>query len=52
MDLILESLAFVWDSAEDVAPIVIFLFAFQLLVLRARIPNLKRILVEHICTFL
>jgi hypothetical protein len=45
MDLILESLAFVWDSAEDVAPIVIFLFAFQLLVLRARIPNLKRILV-------
>ena len=45
MDLILEALAFVWDSAEDVAPIVIFLFAFQLLVLRARIPNLKRILV-------
>ena len=45
MDLILEVLAFVWDSAEDVAPIVIFLFAFQLLVLRERIPNLKQILV-------
>ena len=45
MDLILEILEFVWDSAEDVAPIVIFLFAFQLLVLRERIPNLKQILV-------
>jgi hypothetical protein len=45
MDMILEALLFVWDSAEDVAPIVMFLFAFQLLVLRARIPNLKQILV-------
>ena len=45
MDLILESLAFIWDSAEDVAPVVIFLFAFQLLVLRERMPNLGPILV-------
>jgi hypothetical protein len=45
MDLILEMLAFIWDSAEDVAPVVIFLFAFQLLVLRQRIPNLGPILV-------
>lgn len=45
MDMIFEALVFVWDSAEDVAPIVVFLFAFQLLVLRARIPNLKQILV-------
>ncbi len=45
MDLILEMLLFVWDSAEDVAPIVLFLVAFQLLVLRERIPNLKQILV-------
>ena len=45
MDLILEALAFVWDSAKDVAPIVIFLFLFQLLVLRERIPNFGRILV-------
>ena len=45
MDLILESLSFVWDSALDVAPIVLFLFAFQLFVLRERIPNLDQILV-------
>ena len=45
MDLILESIAFVWDSAEDVAPIVLFLFAFQLLVLRERIANLGQVLV-------
>lgn len=45
MDLIRESLAFVWNSARDVVPIVIFLFAFQLFVLRARIPNFKQIVV-------
>jgi hypothetical protein len=45
MELILESLGFVWDSAVDVAPIVVFLFAFQLFVLRERIPNLGQILV-------
>ena len=45
MDLILEALAFVWDSATDVAPIVLFLFVFQLFVLRERIPNLDQILV-------
>ena len=45
MDLILESLSFVWDSASDVAPIVLFLFGFQLFVLRERIPNLDQILV-------
>lgn len=45
MDLILESLSFVWDSAKDVAPIVIFLFAFQLFVIRKRIPNLRQMLV-------
>ena len=48
MDLILESLAFIWDSAEDVAPVVIFLFAFQLLVLRERIPDLGPILVGFV----
>ena len=45
MDMILDALRFVFDSARDVAPIVIFLFAFQLFVLRERIPNLKQILV-------
>ena len=48
MDLILEILAFIWDSAEDVAPVVIFLFAFQLLVLRERIPDLGPILVGYV----
>ena len=48
MDLILESLAFVWDSAGDVAPIVFFLFLFQLFVLRERIPNVGQILVGFV----
>ena len=48
MDLILEVLAFIWDSAEDVAPVVIFLFAFQMLVLRERIPDLAPILVGFV----
>ena len=45
MDLILEALAFVWGSAKDVAPIVIFLFLFQLFVLRERIQNFGQIVV-------
>jgi hypothetical protein len=48
MDLILETLLFIWDSAEDVAPVVIFLFAFQLLVLRERIPDVGAILVGFV----
>jgi hypothetical protein len=45
MDLIRDSLVFVMDSASDVAPIVIFLFAFQLFVIRERIPNFWQIVV-------
>lgn len=45
MDLISDSLGFVWDSARDVLPIVVFLFAFQLFVIRERIPNFKQIVV-------
>ncbi|MBT8083144.1 MAG: DUF1538 domain-containing protein [Gammaproteobacteria bacterium] len=45
MGLILDMFAFVWDSAQDVAPVVFFLFAFQLGVLRERIPNPGAILV-------
>ena len=45
MDMILKAFSFVFDSAKDVAPIVFFLFAFQLFVLRERIPNLDQILV-------
>jgi len=48
VDLISDSLVFILDSARDVAPIVIFLFAFQLFVIRARIPNLRRILVGFV----
>ena len=45
MDLIRDSLIFVLDSAKDVAPIVMFLFAFQLFVIRERIPNFWQIVV-------
>ncbi len=45
MDLILEALKFVLNSAKDIAPIVFFLFVFQLLVLRERIPNVNQVLV-------
>lgn len=44
MDLILDSLKFVADSATDVAPIVLFLFAFQIFVIRGPMPNVKPIL--------
>ena len=48
MDLIQDSLIFVLDSATDVAPIVIFLFAFQLFVIRERIPNFWQIVVGFV----
>jgi len=45
VDLIRDSLLFILDSGKDIAPIVLFLFAFQLFVIRERIPNLRRMLV-------
>ena len=36
MDLIISALLFVLDSAMDIAPIVFFLFVFQLFVMRER----------------
>ncbi len=48
MDLILHALKFVADSAIDVLPIVIFLFAFQLFVIGGSMPNLKQILVGFV----
>jgi len=45
MDLIRDSFLFIWDSVKDIAPIVLFLFAFQLFVIRERIPNLRKMLV-------
>jgi len=48
MDLILETLKFVAGSALDVLPIVVFLFAFQMLVIRGRLPNLRQVLVGFV----
>lgn len=48
MDLIIGSLSFVANSALDVLPIVVFLFAFQLLVIRGPMPNMKQILVGFV----
>ena len=45
MDMILEAFSFVFDSAKDVAPIIFFLFVFQLFVLRERIPHVNQIVV-------
>ncbi len=45
MDLILATLEFVLDSAVDVAPIAIFLFAFQKFVIGGRMPNLGQAIV-------
>jgi hypothetical protein len=48
MDLILETLRYIADSAFDVLPIVVFLFAFQIFVIRGRLPNLRQILVGFV----
>ena len=45
MELILTSLQFIADSAVDVVPIAVFLFAFQWLVIGGLLPNWKQILV-------
>jgi hypothetical protein len=45
MDLIIDSIVSVAGSALDVLPIVVFLFAFQLFVIRGPMPNMKKILV-------
>jgi hypothetical protein len=48
MDLILSTLHFILDSAIDVLPIAIFLFAFQRLVIGKPLANGKRIVVGFI----
>lgn len=45
MDLIIETLKFILDSAADVAPIAIFLFAFQKFVIGGRMPHLGQAVV-------
>ena len=44
MDLIVNTLVFVADSALDVLPIIAFLFAFQLFVIGERMPNAGQII--------
>ena len=44
MDLIVFALETVYSTALDVAPIAVFLFAFQALVIRKPLPNIKRLL--------
>ena len=48
MDLIINAFLFVSDSALDVAPIVFFLFVFQLFVMRERIRNVQQVLVGFV----
>ncbi len=45
MELIVTSIQFVADSAVDVLPIAVFLFAFQRLVIGGTMPNRKQIVV-------
>ncbi len=45
MDLIIETLEFILDSSADVAPIAIFLFAFQKLVIGGRMPHMGQAVV-------
>jgi hypothetical protein len=42
MGLIIDTLKFVGNSAVDVLPIAIFLFAFQMFVIGSRMPNFKQ----------
>ena len=45
MDLILDGLQFIADSAIDVLPIAVFLFAFQKIVIGKPLPNAKQIVI-------
>jgi hypothetical protein len=45
VDLIIATASFIFDSAKDVAPVALFLFAFQQFVIGGRMPNLGQIIV-------
>lgn len=45
MQLLIDTFMFVVDSAVDVLPIAVFLFAFQILILREKLANWKQIIV-------
>ncbi|MGB5258056.1 MAG: DUF1538 domain-containing protein [Woeseiaceae bacterium] len=46
--MIQETIVFILGSALDVLPIAVFLFGFQIFVIRGRLPNLRRILVGFV----
>ena len=48
MELLVDALIFVADSALDVLPIALFLFLFQWLVIRERMPNGGKIVVGFV----
>ena len=48
MDLLIDALVFIADSALDVLPIVVFLFLFQWLVIRERMPDGGKIVVGFV----
>ena len=48
MDLILDGLQFIADSAIDVLPIAIFLFAFQKIVIGKPLPNARQIVIGFV----
>ena len=48
MELLVDALFFVADSALDVLPIALFLFLFQWLVIRERMPNAGKIVVGFV----
>lgn len=43
MDLILETIKYIANSAFDVLPIAVFLFVFQMFVIGGRFPNVRQI---------
>ena len=52
MDFLVGFLEMVWKTAKDIAPIVAVLVLFQVVVLRRRLPNLRRIAVGFVYVLL
>ncbi len=52
MDLIVAGIRTLASTALDVLPIVLFIFGFQALVIRRKLPNLRAIVIGLVCTVL
>ena len=52
MDLIVTSIRTLGSTALDVLPIVLFIFGFQALVIRRRLPNLRAMAIGLMFTVL